>query len=35
VPAQVLTEADGRVAVSFVNPFPGQAAVVVKARKLP
>ena len=35
VPAQVLTEADGRVAVSFVNTFPGQAAVVVKSRKLP
>jgi hypothetical protein len=35
VPAQVLTEPDGRLAVSFVNPFPGQAAVVVKARKLP
>ena len=35
VPAQVLTEADGRLAVSFVNPFPGQAAAVIKARKLP
>jgi len=35
VPAQVITEADGRVAVSFMNAFPGQAAVVVKARKVP
>ena len=35
VPAQVLTETDGRIAVSFMNPFPGEAAVVVKARRLP
>ncbi len=35
VPAQVLTEADGRIAVSFMNPFPGEAAVVVKARRVP
>jgi hypothetical protein len=35
VPAQVLTEPDGRLAVSFINTFPGQAAVVVKARRLP
>jgi len=35
VPAQVLTEADGRVVVSFINTFPGQAAVVLKARRLP
>ena len=34
VPAQVLTEADGRVTVSFMNPFPGEAAVVVKGRRL-
>lgn len=34
VPVQVLTEADGRVAVSFMNPFPGEAAVVVKGRRL-
>jgi hypothetical protein len=34
VPGQVLTEADGRVAVSFMNTFPGEAAVVVKARRL-
>ncbi len=35
VPAEVLTEADGRVAVSFMNPFPGEAAVVLKGRRLP
>jgi hypothetical protein len=35
VPAQVLTEADGRVVVSFINTFPGQAAVLLKGRKLP
>lgn len=35
VPAQVLSEADGRILVSFMNPFPVEAPVVVKARKLP
>jgi hypothetical protein len=35
VPAQVLTEADGRVVVSFINTFPCQAAMVLKGRKLP
>ena len=35
VPAQVLTEEDGRVVVSFVNTFPGEAAVVIKGRPLP
>lgn len=35
VPAQVLTEADGRVMVSMMNTFPGEAAVVVKGRRLP
>jgi hypothetical protein len=34
VPSQVTTEADGRVAISFVNPFPDAASLVVKARKL-
>ena len=34
VPAQVATEDDGRIAVSFVNPFPGPAAVVIKGRRL-
>ena len=34
VPAQVLTE-NGRVVLSFVNVMPGEAAVVIKGRKLP
>jgi len=34
VPAQVMAEADGRIAVSFVNTFPGPAAVVIKGRRL-
>jgi hypothetical protein len=34
VPAQVLTEADGRLAVSFMNTFPAEAAVVIRARRL-
>ena len=34
VPSQILTEADGRIAVSFVNSFPDPAALVVRARKL-
>ena len=34
VPAQVLTE-NGRVVVSFMNAMPGEAAVVIKGRKLP
>ena len=34
VPAQVATEEDGRIVVSFVNTFPGAAAVVVKGRRL-
>jgi hypothetical protein len=35
VPAQVLSEPDGRIKVSFVNPGPDAASVVVKGRKLP
>src|SRR5574341_1031664 len=35
VPAQVLQEADGRIKVSFMNPGPDPAGVVVKARRLP
>jgi len=35
VPAQVLQEADGRIKVSFFNPGPDVAGVVVKARRLP
>ena len=33
VPSQVLTEEDGRVKVSFMNPGPGPAPLVLKARK--
>ena len=35
VPAQVLQEADGRIKVSFMNPGPDAASVVVRARRLP
>ena len=35
VPAQVLQEPDGRIKVSFMNPGPDAASVVVKGRKLP
>jgi hypothetical protein len=35
VPAQVLSEADGRIKVSFMNPGPDAASVVVKGRRLP
>jgi hypothetical protein len=35
VPVQVLSEADGRVKVSFMNPGPDAASVVVKGRRLP
>ena len=35
VPAQVLQEPDGRIKVSFMNPGPDAAAVVVKGRRLP
>jgi hypothetical protein len=35
VPAQVLSEADGRLAVSFMNPMPSDAPVVVRGRRLP
>jgi hypothetical protein len=35
VPAQVLQEPDGRMKVSFMNPGPDAASVVVKGRKLP
>ena len=34
VPAQVATEDDGRIVVSFVNTFPGPAAAVIKGRRL-
>ena len=35
VPAQVRTEPDGRVAVSFMNPLPVEVPVVVRGRRLP
>ncbi len=35
VPAQVATEADGRVRVSFINAWPGEAPVKVRGRRLP
>jgi hypothetical protein len=35
VPSQVLTGRDGRIAISFLNTYPGEAPLVVKARPLP
>lgn len=35
VPAQVLAEPDGRILVSFMNPLPVPAPLVVRARRLP
>jgi hypothetical protein len=35
VPSQVLTEGDGRISVSFLNTYPVEAPLVVKARPLP
>jgi hypothetical protein len=35
VPGQVLQEPDGRLKISFMNPGPDAALVVVKARRLP
>jgi hypothetical protein len=35
VPSQVLSEADGRIKISFMNPGPADAPLVVKARALP
>lgn len=34
VPSQVIEEADGRISISFWNSFPGEAPLIVKARKL-
>ncbi len=34
VPSQVLSEPDGRVKVSFINTYPGSAALILKARPL-
>jgi hypothetical protein len=35
VPSQILSEPDGRISISFLNPYPGEAPLVVKARPLP
>ena len=35
VPSQILTEPDGRIAISFLNTYPVEAPLVVKARPLP
>ncbi len=35
VPSQVLSEADGRILVSFMNPGPGPAPLTLRARRLP
>lgn len=32
IPSQILEEADGRVAISFMNPYPVQAPLVLRAR---
>jgi hypothetical protein len=32
IPSQILEEPDGRVGISFLNPFPGQAPLVLRAR---
>ncbi|HSC27372.1 MAG TPA: hypothetical protein VLD67_08865, partial [Vicinamibacterales bacterium] len=34
IPSQVIEEQDGRIAVSFVNTYPGQAPLVIRARSL-
>jgi hypothetical protein len=34
IPSQVLEEADGRIGISFMNTYPGQAPLVVRARPL-
>lgn len=35
IPSQILEEPDGRVAISFMNPYPGPAPLVVRGRPLP
>lgn len=35
VPSQILSEPDGRIAISFLNTYPGEAPLIVKARPLP
>jgi len=34
VPSQILSEADGRILVSFANPGPGPAALTIRAKRL-
>jgi hypothetical protein len=34
IPSQVIEEPDGRVGISFMNPYPGQAPLVLRARAL-
>src|SRR4051812_6267525 len=34
IPVQIIEEADGRIAASFMNTYPGEAPLVVKARAL-
>jgi hypothetical protein len=34
IPSQVIEESDGRIAISFWNALPGEAPLIVKARKL-
>jgi len=35
IPSQILEEADGHIVASFMNTYPGQAPLVIKARVLP
>jgi len=35
IPSQILEEADGHIVASFINTYPGQAPLVIKARALP
>jgi hypothetical protein len=34
IPSQILEEPDGRVGISFMNPFPGQAPLVIRAKAI-
>jgi hypothetical protein len=34
IPSQILEEADGRVGISFMNPYPGSAPLVLRARPI-
>jgi hypothetical protein len=35
IPSQVIEEADGRVGISFINTYPGQAPLVLRATAIP